>query len=61
MATKIWVNFGSGNGSLPDGTKQLREPMLTYQHYGLMTFIRRHYHEKILKCIQIKQALNLNF
>ena len=27
--TKIWVNIGSGNGLLPDGTKPLPEPMLT--------------------------------
>ena len=26
MATDIWVNFGSGNGLLPDGTKPLTEP-----------------------------------
>ena len=26
MATKIWVNIGSGNGLLPDGTKPLPEP-----------------------------------
>ena len=32
MATEIWVNFSSGNGLLPDGTKPLPEPMLTYQH-----------------------------
>ena len=30
-----WVNIGSGNGVLPDGTKPLAEPMLTYQQYGL--------------------------
>ena len=30
MATQIWVNDGSGNGLLPDGTKPLPEPMLTY-------------------------------
>ena len=30
VSTKIWVNFGSGNGLLPDGTKPLPEPMLTY-------------------------------
>ena len=35
---KDWVNNGSGNGLLPDGTKPLPEPMLTYQH-GLLTFI----------------------
>ena len=30
MATQIWVNIGSGNGVLHDGTKPLLEPMLTY-------------------------------
>ena len=30
MATQIWINFGSGNGLLPDGTKPLPEPLLTY-------------------------------
>ena len=30
MATKIWVNIGSGNGLLPDGTKPLPEAMLTW-------------------------------
>ena len=27
MATDIWVNIGSGNRLLPDGTKPLPEPM----------------------------------
>ena len=27
MATEIWVNIGSGNGLLPDGTKPLPEPV----------------------------------
>ena len=26
----IWVNIGSGIGLLPDGTKPLPKPMLTY-------------------------------
>ena len=30
LALEILVNTGSGNGSLPDGTKRLPEPMLTY-------------------------------
>ena len=30
MATEIWVNIGSGNGLLPDGTEPLPDPMLTY-------------------------------
>ena len=29
MATQMWVNTGSGNGLVPDGTKPLPEPMLT--------------------------------
>ena len=29
MVTHIWVNIGSGNGLLPDGTKPLPAPMLT--------------------------------
>ena len=27
MAAEIWVNIGSGNGLLPDGTKPLPESM----------------------------------
>ena len=27
---KNWVNIGSDNGLVPDGTKPLPEPMLTY-------------------------------
>ena len=34
----IWVNIGSGNGLLPDGTKPLPEPMLTYHQYGPVSF-----------------------
>ena len=26
----IWVNFGSGNGLLPDDIKPLSKPMLAY-------------------------------
>ena len=29
-ATEIWVNIGPGNGLMPDSTKPLPEPMLTY-------------------------------
>ena len=31
LVLEIWVNIGSGNGLLPDDTKPLPEPMLTYQ------------------------------
>ena len=31
MVTWICTNIGSGNGLLPDGTKPLPEPLLTYR------------------------------
>ena len=31
LVAEIWVTIGLGNGLLPDGTKPLPEPMLTYQ------------------------------
>ena len=39
MATEIWVNIGSGNGLLPDGTKPLPEPVLTDHQWSPVTFI----------------------
>ena len=39
MATEIWVNTGSGNGLLPDGTKPLPEPMLTDHQWSPVKFI----------------------
>ena len=30
ITSENWVNIGSGNGLLPDGTKPLPEPVLTY-------------------------------
>ena len=29
MVKQIWVNIGSGNGMLPEGTKPLPKPVLT--------------------------------
>ena len=39
MALEILVNTGSSNGLLPDGTKPLPEPVLTYHHLGTVMFI----------------------
>ena len=36
---QIWVNIGSGNGLLPDGTKPLPEPMLTYHQWHPVTIM----------------------
>ena len=32
MVLQVCVNTGSGNGLVPDGTKPLPDPMLTYQY-----------------------------
>ena len=37
MVIEICVNIGSGHGLLPDGTKPLPEPMLTYHHWDSLT------------------------
>ena len=35
MAAEIWVDIGSGNGLLPDGTKPLPGPVLIYDRRSL--------------------------
>ena len=49
----FWVNIGSGNGLLPDGTKPLPEPMLTDHQWSPVTFILRQFHKRYL----IRQCL----
>ena len=44
MATQIWVNIGSGNGVLPDCTKPLPDPMLTYHQWGSVAYTREQFH-----------------
>ena len=39
IAMETWVNIGLGNGLLPDGTKPLLEPVLTYHQSSPVTFI----------------------
>ena len=46
MATQTWVNIGSGNGLLPDGTKPLPEPILTNHKWGLVAFTWEQFHRK---------------
>ena len=48
MVTEIWVNIGSGNGLLPDGTKPLPDPMLTDHQWGPVTFILGQFHKRCL-------------
>ena len=44
MASEILINIDSGNGFLPDGTKTLLEPMLTYHQRGPVTITSGHQH-----------------
>ena len=63
MVIQIWVNIGSGNGSLPDSSKPLPEPMLTYQ-WCPVAFISRVISEwmpKPLFCIMSLKIIILNY
>ena len=44
-ATQIWVSIGSDNGLLPEGTKPLSDPMLTYHKQYSLTFIWEQFHK----------------
>ena len=46
MASQILINIGSGNGLLPDGTKSLFGPTLTYRKWGLLVFTQGQFHGK---------------
>ena len=63
MVAEIWVNIGSGNGLLPDGTKPLPEPMLTDHQWSPVTFILGKFHKRCLnhqslKCVRKLHAQN---
>ena len=59
MATEIWVNIGSGNGLLPDGTKPLPEPMLTDHQWSPGTFILGWFHKRCLNHQSLKVCLKI--
>ena len=58
MGTEIWVNIGSGNGLLPDGTKPLPEPMLTDHQWSPVTFISGQFHKRCLNHQSLKTVSN---
>ena len=45
---QIWINIGSGNGLVPDGTKPLPEPMLTDHQWSPVTYISGQFHKRCL-------------
>ena len=60
MAREIWVNIGSGNGLLPDGTKPLPELMLTDHQWSPVTFILGQFHKRCLNHQSLKSVLKLH-
>ena len=59
MVAEIWVNIGSGNGLLSDGTKPLPEPMLTYDQWCVVAFTWWQFHKKYLRYLSLKWVWNL--
>ena len=45
----IWVNIGSGNDLLPDGTKPLPEPMLTYHQWSFVVFTLQQFYRQRMR------------
>ena len=60
MATEIWVNIGSGNGLLFDGTKPLPEPMLTDHQWSPVTLILGQFHKRCLNHQSLKSVWKLH-
>ena len=54
----MWVNIGPGNGLLPDDTKPLPEPMLTYHQLGICSIHLRPVSQLILVLTQNIKADN---
>ena len=50
LMTLIWVNIGSGNGLLPDGTKPFPDSVLTYHERYSLALSFDQIHKKVLIC-----------
>ena len=57
----IWVNIGSDNGLLPDRTKPLPEPMLTYPPKYFMAFASDQFHKNGLWTLYVTHVWRLHF
>ena len=57
---QIWVNIGSGNGLLPDGTKPLPEPMFTDHQWSPVTFILGQFHMRCFNHQSLKSVWKLH-
>ena len=55
----IVLNFGSGNGLLPDGTKPLPEPMLIYHTWDPVILNEEQFHRKCSGYVSHKMCLKI--
>ena len=46
MVTSIWIKIGSGNGLLPEGSKPLPKPVLTYHQRCALAFTWEQFYKK---------------
>ena len=60
MVTDKWVNTGSTNGWLPDGTKPLPENILINNQKGAMTLVWGQFHKKYFSHESLKLPLKLH-
>ena len=60
MASRVFVKIGSGNGLMPNGTKPLPEPMLTYHQYDHVAFTWGQFHWKCSKYQSLNCIWKLN-
>ena len=63
MVIWIWVNIGSGNGLVPDGTKPLPEPKLTNHQWGSVACTWEQFYRKCwrIQSVALNRKLYSNF
>ena len=61
MVTIILVNIGSGNGLLPDGTKPLPEPVLTFHLWGSVVFTLEQFRSQCPSYYSVYRVWNLKY
>ena len=56
-----WTDFGSGNSVVPDSTKPIPEPMLTYHQQGSLTWVRAAIPKEIPRPTITKISLKITY
>ena len=61
IGMQILVNIGLGNGLVPDGTKPLPQPRLTYHQWGLLAFSWGQFHRNCCRYHSLQCIWKLHF